>query len=425
MSRPTRIAIIGAGPAGATTALLLARRGLSVALLDDGRRPDLLVGESLVPQLTALFQELGIEKEVRALGVYKPGVTFAFAEEDQFALSFTALRDILPNYAYNVPREPFDRLILEKAIGAGVHYVQERAHLLVDKEEDKVRLSSETLASIPAWQGAEPDFVIDASGRRRLLAQALGIGAIVGPRRDLSHFAHYEGCRWPEPAGQVEIRRLARGWSWSIPLPGPRLSIGVVVPREVAQTLGATAEEQLEAAIERDPGLAAASAGRCRVSAVATFTNYQLISERGVGSNWAMVGDAFGFVDPMLSPGLCMAMTSAQRLATLLPASGGCDSHTTEALAGYARWMKQMLTAWQEFINYFYDGRVFAIHRSGSAFSKEHPGLLSKLLERHASKHLSGMASGALVNSHYSRGLLRFMEKHLMNGVDPQQFAIR
>ena len=52
---------------------------------------------------------------------------------------------------------------------------------------------------------------------------------------------------------------------------------------------------------------------------MATYANYQLISARGSGAGWAMVGDAFGFVDPMLSPGLCMAMSSAERLAAAIP----------------------------------------------------------------------------------------------------------
>jgi 2-polyprenyl-6-methoxyphenol hydroxylase-like FAD-dependent oxidoreductase len=121
--RPTRVAIIGAGPAGATTALLLARRGASGVLLDDGRRPELVVGESLVPLLTEIFQRLGIEEEVRALSVRKPGVTFAFDDGDDFELSFGALRGVLPNYAYNVPRREFDQLLLDTALAAGASYV--------------------------------------------------------------------------------------------------------------------------------------------------------------------------------------------------------------------------------------------------------------------------------------------------------------
>ena len=212
MPRPTRVAIIGAGPAGATTAILLARKGASVVILDAGRRPELVVGESLVPLLTQIFQRLGIEEKVRALGVRKPGVTFAFDDGDDFELSFSALRGLLPNYAYNVPRKEFDALILETALAAGARYIETLAKLDADAVGDTVRLAPETLALIPAWEGAQPDVIIDASGRRRLFAKLLGIPADAGPRRDVSHFAHYENAPWPEPPGQVVIGWNARGY---------------------------------------------------------------------------------------------------------------------------------------------------------------------------------------------------------------------
>ena len=425
MPRPTRIAIIGAGPAGATTALLLARKGASVVILDDGRRPELVVGESLVPLLTEVFHRLGIEEQVAALGVRKPGVTFAFGDGDDFALSFSALQGVLPNYAYNVPRAEFDRLLLDTALAAGAECIQTRAKLEADADTDTVRLAPETLALIPAWEGAQPDVIIDASGRRRVFSRLLRIPAATGPRRDISLFAHYENAPWPEPHGQVEIGRLERGWSWRIPLPGPRLSIGVVMGGEHAKRFGATPEEQLEGAIAQDARLAAATRGRRRVTPVATYANYQLISARGAGAGWAMVGDAFGFVDPMLSPGLCMAMSSAERLAAAIPAHGGSTPGLDRALADYAQWFREMLRAWESLVEYFYDGRVFAIHRSGSAFSERYPGALSRVLERHTAKHLSGMASGALTAHPYSRGLLRFLGKYLARDFDPRDFAIR
>jgi flavin-dependent dehydrogenase len=423
--RPTRVAIIGAGPAGATTALLPARRGASVVLLDDGRRLELVVCESLVPRLTEIFQRLGIEEQVRALGVRKPGVTFAFDDGDDFELSFSALRGVLPNYAYNVPRREFDQFLLDTALAAGASYVETVAKLDADPALDSVCLAPETLARTPAWDGATPDVIIDASGRRRLFAKLLGISAETGPRRDISHFAHYENAPWPEPHGQVVIGRLEHGWSWRIPLPGPRLSIGVVLPKERAQRFGTTPEEQLEKAIAHDARLAAATAERRRVSSVATYANYQLISARGSGAGWAMVGDAFGFVDPMLSPGLCMAMSSAERLAAAIPAHGGATPELDRALNLYWRWFRDQLTAWQDLVEHFYDGRIFAIHRAGSAFSQKHPGILSRLLERHTAKHFSGMASGALTARPYSRGLLRFLGRHFARGSESGLFAIR
>ena len=74
--RIERIAIIGAGPAGSTAANLLARAGRRVALFDSGRRPPLIVGESLIPAVVPILRELGVEDEVKSFSVYKPGATF-------------------------------------------------------------------------------------------------------------------------------------------------------------------------------------------------------------------------------------------------------------------------------------------------------------------------------------------------------------
>jgi len=423
--RPTRVAIVGAGPAGNTLACLLARKGASVAVLDDGQRPPLIVGESLVPQMVPIFQRMGIEEEVAKIGVVKPGVTVTFDATQEIYLMFTAARGVLPTYAYNVPRREFDALIARTAAEAGVISVATTAKLERDASGKNVTLAPETLALLPQWNGEQPDLVIDASGRRRLFAKLLGIEAEVGKRKDVSHFAHYEDCPWPEPAGQVMTMRLAHGWGWRIPLPGPLLSIGVVMNRDHAKQYGNTAEQQLEGVISNDPRLSVDCAKRRRVSDVATYANYQLISHCGSGDNWAMVGDAFGFVDPMLSPGLCMAMLSAEKLAGSIPSHGGCKRSTPRELEAYWRWFREMLSAWQHLIDHFYDGRIFAIQRTGLDMATKYPGKFSDMMQRHVEKNLSGMATGAYINRPYSKWLLWMLGTFGIRGHTPADFAFR
>jgi flavin-dependent dehydrogenase len=424
----TKVAIIGSGPAGATLGALLARQGASVAMFDDGARPPLIVGESLIPQMIPIFRRLGIEEKVAAIGVYKPGVLVTFSDEDELLLSFTAARGVLPTYAYNVPRKEFDDLLLETAVASGVRYVECAAKLEVENVNlpgrSRVLLAAETLAQVPEWHG-QPDLVIDASGRRRLFAKLLGIKAKTGKRKDVSHFAHFENVPWPEPRGSVMTIRMKHGWAWRIPLPGPKVSIGVVLNKEDAKKFGSTAEEQLENIIASEPRLGGDCPDRCRVTPVATFANYQLISEYGSGENWAMVGDAYGFVDPMLSPGLCMAMLSADKLAGVIPARHGGGARLPEELTKYWQWFRENLGAWQNLIDHFYDGRIFAITRTGLDMSRRYPGFLMSVMERHIEKNLSGMATGAFINRSYSRWLLSMLGKHGIRGHDPQDFAVR
>ena len=406
------IAIIGGGPAGSALACHLLKRGLTVVLFDDGARPELIVGESLIPVILPMLDRLGVRERVAAIGQHKPGVAFTFGEHQTIAFNFQAVsRCKLPTFAYNVPRPAFDQVIQDRATELGVVRIPIRAKL-ERVEQDGVRLSAETLAAAPTLNGTQPDLIVDASGRSRVVAHLLEIPARVGPRKDVAYFAHYRGFEEEKPRGIVTITRLAAGWSWRIPLPD-KLSVGVVLNREEAARLGATPEERLEAVIARDPVLAAAGVNRERVSKVMTYTNYQLISERGYGPGWAMLGDAFGFVDPMLSPGLMLALRSAELLA----------EHLNEP-EKYAQKMEEWLEAWQELIGYFYNGQMFAMYQTGMSFERKYPGRFTRFMHTHMERNIACMASGASTLSRYSRGLVKFMSRHGVRDVDPADLAI-
>jgi flavin-dependent dehydrogenase len=420
-----RIAIVGAGPAGAALATLLVQRGAEVTLFDDGRRPELVVGESLVPALVPILRRLGVEDAVAALGMLKPGVSFLWSATDRFSFSFARYAHLQTGYAYNVPRKPFDEAILARAMAAGVRRVEARARLEpVDGngEGPRVRIAAESLARAPWLGGDQPDMIVDATGRRRTLARLLNVPAEVGPRDDVAHFAHFEGFDWDaeEPAGQVLIARLAAGWGWAIPL-RDRLSIGIVLGREDAQGLGSSPEDRLTAAIARDPALCRLTGAARRVTSVATYNNYQLISARAWGPGWVMVGDALGFVDPMLSPGVLLALRGAEQLADALTTSGDRE----RALEAYERTVRATLAAWMELVAHLYDGRLFALFRAGEDMMRQSNNVVTRAMSRHIERHLATMASGTATTAPYSRRLLRLLDRYGMRGVDPLPLAVR
>jgi flavin-dependent dehydrogenase len=388
-------------------------KGLSVTLFDDGRRPDLIVGESLIPAVIPVLRRLGLESRAAAICQRKPGVTFTLDASEKIDFCFESLAGtVMPTYAYNAPRPAFDGLFDERADELGAQRVRVRAKI-ERREGGGVQLAAETLAAAPGLQGRQPDLIVDASGRSRVLAHALDIPAEIGPRKDVAYFAHYEGFAENTPLGQVIIGRLAAGWCWRIPLPG-RLSVGVVLDKEAAARLGNTPAERLEAAIQRDPILAAAGAQRRRLTDVFTYTNYQLVSTRGHGPGWAMCGDAFGFVDPMLSPGVHLALHSAELLADNL-----------ENLEAYAREMRKLIRAWMGLIRYFYDGRIFALYQSGMKFERKFPGKVTDALHQFFNGKVACMASGATTASRFGHGMLEIMSKPAGWWTDPATLAIR
>ena len=207
------VAIVGAGPAACTLAALLASRGVRALLFDDGRRPDLLVGESLIPAVVPILRQLQIEERVAAISQHKPGVSFLHGESCPIHFDFQPVRGLLPTYAYNVDRRAFDLLLRSRAVECGAEIVPQRATVVPGQDRSReLLLDDASLAA--AGLSAQPDLIVDATGRARMAARLLNIPAARGPRNDVAIFAHYTGFQMPQPAGQVLISRLSHGWSW-------------------------------------------------------------------------------------------------------------------------------------------------------------------------------------------------------------------
>ncbi len=414
-SRPLRVAIVGGGPSGCALAILLARKGCHTALWDpDGNSRDLVVGESLIPAVIPALRNLGIEDSVAALGVPKPGVSFAVDSKRTIRFSFSSVKGVLPTYAYNVPRPQFDHILKSRATRCGTTVIPHKAAVTYDPISDRLSLSPDSLRDA-RWP-AQPDLLVDATGRRRLFSAVIGIPHRDGPRKDRALFAHFTGVPplAGDPPGQVVIARSSLGgWSWRIPL-RHATSVGTVIPEKVARDLASSPAERLDAAIAADPLLRSAMAGSHRVSDVATYANYQRISNRGWGRNWVLLGDALGFVDPMLSPGLCLALNSAQWLAHSLP--NHPDSPLAPVLDSYATKFFAELEAWSELVGHFYAGRVFNLYFSGGANFDDFRNPLSRFMATHVSKHIACMCAGAFASHRYSRNLLKFSTDH---GADP------
>ena len=305
------IAILGDGPAATTLATLLARRGRCVGLFSAGERPGLIVGESLVPAIVPILRELGVEEEIASFSIRKPGATFVLGPADRQEFRFEDVHGTLPDYAYNVPRHRFDAVLREACERSGAKTIQARGR--VERSGDQLRLSRESLDAADGLFGKGPDLLVDATGRSRTVARVMNLPTTTGDRKDVALFAHHEGVQ-VDVEGHVHTDRLERGWSWRIPLPGCT-SLGFVVDNDVLQRFGTKAEAQYDGYLAQEKRLKALTDGAKRITPVFKYTNYQLITRRGVGDGWALLGDALGFVDPIFSSGLYLAMDGAKNLA--------------------------------------------------------------------------------------------------------------
>jgi len=408
------VAILGGGPGGAALATYLARAGVKVVVFTQAKRPTIVIGESLVPAIVPILRELGVESEVAGYSIRKTGATFVFNSRERLNIRFDDVRGARTEYSYNVPRDRFDATLLEAAARAGARVVDSPARLLRIAGTERLELAPESIvAAFEIWGDGGPDFVVDAAGRKRVAARLLGLPFEEGPRKDVALHAHHTGVD-VEIAGNVHTDRLDQGWAWRIPLPG-RVSVGIVVDSGALTDCGSTLEEQYDTFLRRDSVLKQWIGPATRVTPIMRYSNYQLSSARGFGENWALVGDAFGFVDPVFSSGTLIALESAGDLAEALLRGG------EEALREYERRVLRRLHCWRRIVDLFYNGRLFTLLKMGDHVRRTVPG---KMMDWHFRKHMPRVFTGENATHWYSVGLVTFMAQHGLWKNDPEMLRI-
>lgn len=407
---------------------MLARQGIQPIVYDDEKRPALLVGESLIPAIVSILQRMGIEDRVAAISQFKPGASFIHHLGPQMHFHFKSVEGRLPPYAYNVPRPGFDDVLKDYAKELGVKFVKHRAGLVAHPGgKPELELDAAALEAGGYRDGAKPDLIIDCSGRSRTSAKLLGIKAATGPRRDTAHFAHFTGIEHPYEPGQIAITYHPWGWSWRIPLPD-RMSCGIVMNSKALPEFGANGDARLEQVLTTDPVLSPLAANRKRITDVFSYTNYQLISDRAQGPGWVAAGDAFGFVDPMLSPGVFLALDSAESLSAMFAKHGekllDSPERLAKELARYEKRQRAWHVAWHELIEYFYDGRIVAFYERGMQLSTEHPGRFSEMMGYISNRVVALMATGAGTLSTWNRLYLKGCSKWLLKNGRAKDLAL-
>ena len=397
------IAIIGGGPAGSSLAIKLARQGKKVGIFDIGNRPDLIVGESLIPAVIPIIWALGVEEDIKPFSVYKPGASVWMKDDEEASGEYTQASGNLPTYSYHTQRDKFDEALLNAAEREGAKIFRFRAKV-EKKEEDQISLSDETLEKTEGYFGDAPDLIIDATGRARMISKLLNIPASEGDRKDIALFAHVDQCMLRED-GHVHMHRCDHGWSWRIPLHG-KASVGIVAAPQHLEKYGATVEEQFDNFIANENGIHKFTKDSVRVSKVFKYNNYQLVSERMVGNGWALTGDAAGFLDPVFSSGVYLAMKSGVELAKAI------EIGTPKAMEAYEKMWGKELRLWQKMVNSWYNGRLFTLFRVGQDMLKNPIG---RAVEPHMSGQLIQIFTGGAIENFYSRNFLQFAVGRLLD----------
>jgi flavin-dependent dehydrogenase len=345
------VVVIGGGPAGSTAATLLARKGFSVTLLERERFPRFQVGESLLPYNNDLFERLGVTVPL-AQGSFTPKHGAGFFTADG-AVGYTfRFRENLPeayHRSFQVKRAEFDELLLRNAAANGVDVREETAVTAVDLDDPKC-----AAVTTSAGERIEARFVVDASGHGAFLGNRSGEKEDVEELKKVAIFAHYKNVPRPtgRDAGNTIIVVLRDAWFWLIPVSADTMSVGLVVSSDHLRGCGLSPGELLVRTIEAAPYVAERMKHAEQVTQVFVRRDFSFMVKRRTGKNFALIGDAAGFLDPIFSTGVFMAMKSADIAADAIEQR--LRNGSMRLLKRYDRSFESAMNKYFRFIANFY-----------------------------------------------------------------------
>lgn len=386
--------IIGGGPAGSTAATLIAQHGYRVLLLERDAEPTFKIGESLIPATYWTFKRLGMLEKLRAshfplkfsvqffTRTGKATNPFYFFETNPHESAVT----------WQVLRSEFDQMLLDNAIENGVEMRRDVSVRKVLFEGDKavgVVVQNGKLENEKPKQNIETihsTVIVDSTGQSSLIGRQLKLNTIEPNLKKASLFTHYEGGHrdkgLDEGATLIMHTEDKDSWFWSIPLPYNRTSVGVVGEldyllqnrREPNGKLNA--QKIFEEELEKCQPLKQRLENAKQLFPIQTTKDFSYRASRIAGDNWVLIGDAFGFLDPVYSTGLFLALISGEMAADAIIEAFQKNDFSEQQLGSFGQKFVEGMEAFRKLVYAFYT-KDFSFAR----FLSEYPEHLGGIVD--------------------------------------------
>ncbi|MBT7405513.1 MAG: FAD-dependent oxidoreductase [Opitutae bacterium] len=352
--------VVGGGPAGSSTAALLAEKGHDVLVVEKEKFPRYHVGESLMPFCYFPLERLGlIDTLMESANPRKYCVQFV--RQDGFLSQpfyFFQHFDHPSSTTWQVWRSEFDKMILDKARSNGATVMEETKAKKLIKSGDRVEgitVESDELGSLDILA----PIVVDASGRDCFAAHKQKWMVRDPELKKIALWTYYKGAK-RDPGldeGATTVAYLPnKGWFWYIPLSGDMVSVGIVAERDYLFN-GSTKDheeifqrEVLNNEWIKEHLAEAEQTGEYRITGEYSYRNRYCASEGLV-----LAGDALGFLDPVFSSGVFLALKSGVMLADEIDLALKAGDLSAKSFDRYGKRMQSSIETMRKIVYAFYD----------------------------------------------------------------------
>lgn len=372
------VVVVGGGPAGAATATIVAQAGRSVLLVERADEPQAKVGESLMPATYWTLERLGVLPKMKGscfpekfsvqffTRTGKGTAPFYFDEVDPHESSRT----------WQVRRREFDPMLLDNAAehGVEVHRGVSGEVLFGEAEEGgEPRAVGVRLERGGATRDVAAKVVVDASGQSALLARSLRLKESEPRLRNVSFYTHFEGARRDpgrdEGATLILHTESQDSWFWYIPQPDDVVSVGVVGPvGHLVKGRSGDPQEVFEEELALCPALHPRLEGARQMGPMRVIRDFSYRARQVAGPGWVLVGDAFGFIDPIYSSGVFLALKSGEMAGDAIVEALAADDLSGERLSRFGPRLVEGMDAMKKLVYAYYD-KDFSI----AEFLKRYP----------------------------------------------------
>lgn len=362
------VIVIGGGPAGSSIASILAREGGRVVLFEKEEFPRHHIGESLMTDTFWTFQRMGIlEKLKHSPFVRKYSVQFAnqTGKESRPFYFFEAVHHESA-VTWQVTRAVFDTMLIEHAAEQGAQVHQGVAVKQVLFEGDKA-VGVEVKMKDGSQQSFYANVVVDATGQTAMLSNKFRWRVRDPKLKKAVLYSYFKGAhREPDlNGGATLVLRTppgSGGWFWYIPLEDDLTSVGIVAnPDYLLKGRGQDLAKIFHEEIEKCPPCHRRVAEGERVDKIYSILDYSYRSKQNAGNGFIIIGDAYGFLDPIYSSGVLLALKMAELAADAIHDAFRHDDFSAERLGQFQSKLDKGIESMRKLVYAFYnEGFSFA-----------------------------------------------------------------